>query len=151
MIDYTDEIAKKYTKDREKYTVTDKRVFAELERIGIKEKDILDFGCGDLVYGIKFSRLGAKTVTGIDLSPAMIRLAKEKIKKEGVTNVSADIANGSDLPFPNNSFDLVFSNFVLHYFRIQRMPSKKFTEFSGQEVRLSSLWKPMRLVRGGNI
>ncbi len=86
-----------------------------LEKIGLKGKDVLDFGCGDGAYSLKFIDLGARSVVGIDNSPTMIELANSNISERG-DKIQFIEADGENLPLENNSFDIVFSNFVFHHF-----------------------------------
>jgi SAM-dependent methyltransferase len=73
---------------------------------------ILEIGCGT---GAGTAQLKARfpeaDITGVDLSPEMIRIATAKVP--GVTFEPAD---ASRLPFPDGSFDLVAQNNVPVYF-----------------------------------
>lgn len=111
---YSNELSIDYSNNRKNYTATDKQVFKLLEQIGVKDKDILDFGCGDGVYTFKLKKLGAKSVVGIDISPAMITLANEKLN--GTRGIEFIEADGAYLPLENNTIDLVFANFAMHHF-----------------------------------
>lgn len=116
MIDYTRELSKKYTENRSKYILDKKDLFDALDQVGIEGKDILDFGCGDAIYSVKFAKMGARTITGIDSSEFMINLGRERVEKENITNINLLQMDGNKLTFDDSSFDFVFSNFVLHYF-----------------------------------
>ena len=65
---------------------------------------LLDVGCGGGVHALAFAERGW-TVTGIDLSPAQLELARGR----GVDVVEADAAA---LPFEDQSFDAVVSIFT---------------------------------------
>jgi ubiquinone/menaquinone biosynthesis C-methylase UbiE len=54
-----------------------------LEELGIKPTRLLDIACGEGTFAVAMKKLGY-TVTGIDQSSAMIALAKERAKEEGV-------------------------------------------------------------------
>ena len=112
-MDYSKSVVENYTKNRSHYRSTDKTVFPLAEKQGIKNKVILDFGCGSGIDAIKFVKLGAKKVVGIDPSKAMIDLAK---KENYHYKIEYFKTNGRTLPLKNNQFDLVFANFVVHYF-----------------------------------
>jgi ubiquinone/menaquinone biosynthesis C-methylase UbiE len=75
---------------------------------------VLDLGCGSGKYSLWFAELGAQ-VTGLDLSPTMINLARDKARARGVRAEFrvADIREG--LPFGEAEFDLVFTGTALHY------------------------------------
>ncbi len=70
---------------------------------------ILDLGCGDGQLTLRLAATGAQ-VTAADASPAMLAAARAR-------GVKADQANAESLPYPDASFDAVFSNAVLHWVR----------------------------------
>ncbi len=74
----------------------------------------LDLGCGSGAYSLWLAERGAR-VTGLDLSPVMIRLALEKARKQGaqLDLAAADISR--PLPFGESEFDLVLTATALHY------------------------------------
>lgn len=120
---YSKESAIKYSQIRNSIQTTDSAVFGLLPEIKFQNKEVLDFGCGDGTYILKFSEIGAKRIIGIDSSPAMVELALEKTK--GIRNVKVLLANGTNLPFSSNSFDFVFANFVLQHFADTIVPIRE--------------------------
>jgi ubiquinone/menaquinone biosynthesis C-methylase UbiE len=99
--------------------------------------EVLEAGCG----------VGAQTVTiaakspgarflSIDISPASLAAAKERVAKAGLANVAFQQADIFDLPFPPARFDHVFVCFVLEHLR----------DPAGALGRLKSVLKP-----GGSI
>jgi phosphatidylethanolamine/phosphatidyl-N-methylethanolamine N-methyltransferase len=52
-------------------------------------------------------------VTGIDLSPAMLEKAHERVAKEGLTNVELLEMDATKLAFEDNSFDVVYAPYVI--------------------------------------
>jgi tocopherol O-methyltransferase len=75
-----------------------------------RPQNILDVGCGiggsSLYLAEKF---GAK-VTGITLSPIQANRAQERAKAAGLAaKTDFQVANALDMPFADNSFDLVWS------------------------------------------
>lgn len=78
----------------------------------LKGKKVLDLGCG---YGwhCKYSiECGADSVLGIDLSEKMIITAKEKNSDE---RIRYQVCGLDDYDYPEDTFDFVVSNLVLHY------------------------------------
>ena len=111
---YSRKLSLNYSKNRQSFTATDKEVFSNILKIGgVKNKSILDFGCGDGVYSVKFIEMGARSVVGTDTSSEMIKLAKER----EVKNIKFIKTVGNLLPFKDNQFDIVFSNFVFHHIK----------------------------------
>jgi len=76
---------------------------------------ILDVGTGTGRAAITLARQGAR-VTGVDLTPAMLERAAEKRDAEGLAYPTFICANARELPFPDNSFDVVVSIRMLHLF-----------------------------------
>lgn len=78
----------------------------------LKGKSVLDLGCG---YGwhCKFAaEQGARKVLGLDLSKKMIEEAK---KRNAEKQIEYRICNLEKYDYPENHWDLVISNLVLHY------------------------------------
>ena len=77
-------------------------------------KDVLEVGCGIATDGFEFARRGARYV-GIDLTPQSIELARERFSLFG-TPGRFEVANAEEaLPFPDGSFDHVYSFGVIHH------------------------------------
>lgn len=72
---------------------------------------ILDLGSGDGQLTLKLMATGANVVA-IDASPQMVEAARSR-------GVVAEVAKAEALPYPDSSFDAVFSNAVLHWVRGQ--------------------------------
>jgi trans-aconitate methyltransferase len=72
---------------------------------------ILDLGCGDGQLTQRIAATGAR-VLGVDASPQMVAAARAR-------GVTAEQANAEALPYPDASFDAVFSNAALHWVRDQ--------------------------------
>jgi 2-polyprenyl-3-methyl-5-hydroxy-6-metoxy-1,4-benzoquinol methylase len=64
---------------------------------------ILDVGCGTGRHAISLATKGYKNITGIDLSPGMIRAAKAVAKEKNV-QVDFRVGDARELPF-ENEFD----------------------------------------------
>lgn len=81
------------------------------ERIGqivnMKNKKVLDVSCGRGTFACYYvNNFGAK-ITGIDLSPDMIKTSIDRAKRYGLENSTEfKVANSMDLPFPENTFDI---------------------------------------------
>ncbi len=72
-------------------------------------KDVLEVGCGT---GLVLSRIArfARCARGVDLSPRMLELAREK-------HLDVQLASATDLPFEDNTFDVSCSFKVLAHIR----------------------------------
>lgn len=72
---------------------------------------ILDLGCGDGQLTARIAAAGAQ-VTGVDQSPQMIAATRAR-------GLAANEGTAESLPYPNASFNAVFSNAALHWVRGQ--------------------------------
>jgi ubiquinone/menaquinone biosynthesis C-methylase UbiE len=72
---------------------------------------VLDVGCGDGAYSIHAAQLGA-TVTGLDISPAMLDAARRRASAAGAS-VEWREGRAEALPFQTASFDVVIAVTVL--------------------------------------
>lgn len=78
---------------------------------------VLDAGCGGGRYTVAWHLLGAREVLGVDLSEAGVSDARARVDAMKISNVKFELMDVVDLPLPDNSFDIVFSNGVLHHTR----------------------------------
>ncbi len=71
---------------------------------------VLEIGCGTGCDLLQFARHGA-LATGVDITPGHLKLARQR-----VGNLATVLyGDGRDLPFPDASFDYVYSHGVLHH------------------------------------
>jgi 2-polyprenyl-3-methyl-5-hydroxy-6-metoxy-1,4-benzoquinol methylase len=77
----------------------------------LRDIKVLDIGCGDGVLSYLFAKEKAD-VSGLDYSDIAINFAKEKTKKYNI-----DFRQGSayELPFKDNSFDVIISSDVIEH------------------------------------
>lgn len=76
-------------------------------------KRLLEVGFGTGTDLLQFARGGAH-VTGIDLTPRSIEIARRRFEVYGLNGQFA-IGDGESLSFPESSFDVVYSFGVLHH------------------------------------
>src|SRR6266704_1634088 len=74
---------------------------------------LLEIGCGMGTDLLQFARGGAR-VTGVDLTPRSIEISRHHLKVYGKDGDFAT-TDAEKLPFANDSFDVVYSNGVLHH------------------------------------
>ena len=74
---------------------------------------LLEIGCGMGTDLLQFARGGAY-VTGVDLTPRSIEISRNHLVLYGQTGDFV-LTDGERLPFEDESFDVVYSNGVLHH------------------------------------
>ena len=77
---------------------------------------VLDIGCGAGVDTILAGMMAGPdgSAVGVDIVPEMIARAESNLKLTGIDNVSFRMAAGKNLPFPDDTFDVVISNGVIN-------------------------------------
>lgn len=93
-----------YTALDELFTATESQFV--LDRISPRD-GVLDLGCGTGRFTLPIARKAA-SVTGLDLSPAMLEQAANKAKLVGL-DITVKCGDMTDLPFDDNSFDVAVS------------------------------------------
>ncbi len=84
----------------------------------VKSGKVLDIGTGPGCLPIEVSKLNARLeIIGIDLSSKMIDLARKNSEAAKVDRVGYELADAHNLPYPNDSFDFIFSSSSLHHWR----------------------------------
>ena len=79
---------------------------------------ILDCGCGPGTVTIGLARIVVPaTVIAIDIDEEQLNIAYENAKKAGIGNIEFKQASTLNLPFEDNTFDVVFSHAVLHHLK----------------------------------
>lgn len=78
----------------------------------LQGKDVLDLGCGYGWHCNYAADMGARSVTGIDLSEKMIAEARKRNSHERVNYYVASLL---DWDYQPAAYDVVVSNLVLHY------------------------------------
>jgi ubiquinone/menaquinone biosynthesis C-methylase UbiE len=104
------------------------RRYAELERIRYEREPfiarfarfeqargvkLLEVGVGAGTDHLQFARAGA-VCTGVDLSATSLETARERLSAEGLTS-HLQVADAEALPFPADTFELVYSWGVIHH------------------------------------
>ena len=74
---------------------------------------VLEVGCGAGVDLARFARGGA-LVTGVDIASSAIDLARANFDQQALHG-DFHVADGEQLPFPDEAFDLVYAHGVVQY------------------------------------
>jgi len=78
-----------------------------------RDARLLEVGCGMGTDLLQFARGGARC-TGIDLTPRSIEITRHRFRLYDADGAFM-ISDGENLPFRDESFDVVYSNGVLHH------------------------------------
>ncbi len=105
-----DRIAKDYTTIDQQ---TD-RILSRLKDIN-SDSAILDIGCatGNLTFRLPHLK-SLRKVIGVDVSEKATEIARDHAKELGLSNVEFLQGSATQLPCPDQEFDLVLSNMVFH-------------------------------------
>ncbi|MEK6951832.1 MAG: class I SAM-dependent methyltransferase [Nanoarchaeota archaeon] len=114
-----DQIASKYLSERKNKKLFNYNNFIEIPNMikfvgNIKDKRILDLGCGFGDHAKKYIENGAKEVIGLDISKELIKMTKNR-NIERTSFKVCDLNN--KLPFPKDSFDIITSSLTISYIK----------------------------------
>ena len=85
-----------------------------LEPLLPQVRTLLSVGCGPGVFLRELAESHPEIeIVGVDMSPARVRGAEDRLRD--LPNARACVGNALSLPFEANSFDLVFSRFLMEY------------------------------------
>jgi ubiquinone/menaquinone biosynthesis C-methylase UbiE len=76
----------------------------------MKGRDVIELGCGTGYFGAWLKRAGARRVVGVDVTPAQLATAREMNLEFGL-GLEFIEANAEDVPLPDASFDVAFSEY----------------------------------------
>lgn len=82
--DYNENVIKKADKRKDDLNAVEFLISKDAIKKG---DDVLDIGCGPGKYSMKFAEI-ANTVTAVDISPNMLKYAKENVENAGFNNVT---------------------------------------------------------------
>jgi ubiquinone/menaquinone biosynthesis C-methylase UbiE len=79
-----------------------------------RDNDVLEIGCGAGFDAYEFIRHGAR-YTGLDITPENIDRTTSHLRTQGLEADHLVVGDAMSLPFERDTFDIVFSNGVLHH------------------------------------
>jgi len=122
------EAAKRYDKEARIWMQYVSKSFVSVARKqGITGGKVLDVGTGTGILAIEFARrVPGVEVTGLDLSDVVLELARNNAQEsEMPLRVSFKRGDAEDMPFADDTFDLVISSNTLH---LIKNPIRMFNE-----------------------
>src|SRR5580658_5527984 len=86
-----------------------------LETVAIDSSDdVLDVACGPGLITCAVAEV-ARHVTGIDITPAMIELARHRQQAKRLANLAWHVGDVQSLPFVDHSFSAVITRYSFHH------------------------------------
>lgn len=79
-----------------------------------RDRDVLEIGVGTGTDHLQWAKASPRSLTGIDLSPRAIEHTRGRLDAYGLRS-RLEVADAEHLPFPDTSFDIVYSWGVLHH------------------------------------
>jgi ubiquinone/menaquinone biosynthesis C-methylase UbiE len=93
---------------------TFKQALVQQARVA-KGHRVLDLGCGTATLTLLIKQAHPEAeVTGLDGDPKALEIARAKVARSGLA-ITLDESMAFNLPYPNNSFDRVFSGLLFHH------------------------------------
>ena len=88
-----------------------------VESSEVKDRDVvLDIGCGTGLLSLKFLQKADCLIHGIDNSPEMLEIFKNKIDKLNLSRkILTKLGEAENLDFAKESFDIIASTVTLHH------------------------------------
>lgn len=116
--DLTGEQAQEYADffaryDEFRYT-KEPHILANLDKIDFAEKKVLEIGLGQGADAEQITRRGG-VFSGVDLTDEAVKRTTMRFSLKALPYDRIERASALSLPFPDNSFDIVFSHGVLHH------------------------------------
>jgi SAM-dependent methyltransferase len=106
---------------------------------------VLDVAAGSGNTALAAARRGAR-VTAIDIVPSLLDTASRRAAAEGL-ELDVQVADAQDLPFEDDSFDVVLSSFGAMYAPDQQRTASELTRVCRPGGRIGMAnWTPMGLV-----
>lgn len=86
----------------------------------LEGKKLLDVACGYSMTPVIFALAGAQ-VHAVDVAPKTIAMVQQFAQYKGVSDrVKTHVGPAEELPFEDNSFDLIFGGAALHHLQLDR-------------------------------
>ncbi len=112
--------------DEPYYRYKRKKFLSLLDRVDFTNKSVLEIGSGPGGNLVEVLKKGPSKLVGVDISNQMVELARQKVPEQ----VDVIKINGTELPFEDQSFDIVFTATVLQHNTDENMLVEIMNELS---------------------
>ena len=82
--------------------------------LGTSKLEVTDLGCGDGTLTVEMAKF-ARQVTGVDINPDILAIARQRADRIGLQNVSFLVEDASNLSLTSDSLDVAFFSQSLHH------------------------------------
>lgn len=116
-----------------------------IRHLNLKETDVvLDVATGTGEPGLTIATVVKKgKVTGTDLSPVMLAIARENALKKGITNYETIESDVTQMPFADATFDAISCRFGFMFFPDMLMAAREMVRVLKPGGRLATtVWGP---------
>lgn len=92
----------------------------QIDRLAREAHSLLDAGCGSGILAIAGALLGYSVIDAFDFDPDAVRVAKENMALNGVSNFTPTVGDAANYPGREGGYDLVCANILGHLLRAYR-------------------------------
>jgi len=101
--------------DKYRYS-TEGHILGELDELCLDGERVLEIGIGQAADSVQIAKRGGKWY-GLDVTEAAVKRARIRFKLENLSYGDVKKGTATEIPWPDNTFDLVYSHGVLHHIR----------------------------------
>ncbi|WP_330633319.1 class I SAM-dependent methyltransferase [Halocatena halophila] len=118
--DHKDVVREEFTKQADAYAansiLTDSEKVKRLVQAtnAHPEAQVLEVATGPGHVAFEFAKVSDEVV-GIDITEAPLEIARKKKQERDIENIHFQKGDGEDIPFPENTFDIVACRLALHH------------------------------------
>ena len=97
----------------------------------------LDVGCGTGELALKLKQTKKELdVSGVDLSPEMVSIAKSKAKYLGYADIKFKVGDVGNMPYEDNSFDCITCAHSFHHYPLKKKAVKEMFRILKSDGRI---------------
>ena len=121
MLDHETRVRDEFTRQAETFSASSAITDAALtqrfvDALGeVAQGSVLDVACGPGILSAAIAK-SAHGVVAFDLTPEMLKKARQRCSEAGLANVSFREGNAAELPFADAAFDAVVTRLSVHHF-----------------------------------
>ncbi|MEM1375885.1 MAG: class I SAM-dependent methyltransferase [Pseudomonadota bacterium] len=110
---FWDRMARKYAKGKIGDQAGYERSLERTRGFLTPDMDVVEIGCGTGTTALHHAPFVGH-ITGTDISPEMVEIAREKVATSGPLNADFIASVADELPFPDDSFDMAMGHNIFH-------------------------------------